>query len=605
MYEGKEHLVAPCVAVREGVLEYPERGTREFLPFNSIRESAVHWEGMPFTVTHPRYQGQNLNARRKDVQEATRIGWFFNAKAEGKKLNGEIWLEKEKANSHPLGKRILSKMQDGEEVPVSTAYKPELEENPGVHNGKEYDLVQRDLKPNHIAGLIFEEPRSEGTAAPRLNSEGRIVDSEGMRVNQDDVIVHQPEWESLSDFDTEWNAPDLEDFTGDDWGDISDEEKKEIASHFLVSMSGTVPENFTDLKFPVVTADGELNLSALRNAKGRVPQADGMSADERERANTIVTNLANENWDQTDFTENSMESELSVFQKMMNMAGLTDYEIVEQSEGEENEEDRQNSKHNTAEWLNRLIIKNMNENRTRAQIIDLLAMESNRETEWWRRLLNGEMMEPVDPEDLEAVKIVLDDSIDGEITQSDIIRHLEMDGQSFSSNSQSESESDSDPEEQMGKDNEDQRDNATATEEAEADTVEESVDTEEESTDASGDGSAENTDLEDRVESLENTIADMNDKLGTVADFAEEVESRKNSRKKEVVESIQANSKGKLAYSEDELMEKDFDDLQKLHASLTDDNFAGNSVASDRRENSGSDDEVVKPDPVIGKKDES
>ena len=64
---------------------------------------------------------------------------------------------------------------------------------------------------------------------------------------------------SYTDTTTEdWDAPQKHDFDADDLSEIDD--------HFLLSESGFPPENYTDLRIPVVDADGNLNLNALQTA---------------------------------------------------------------------------------------------------------------------------------------------------------------------------------------------------------------------------------------------------------------------------------------------------------------------------------------------------
>ncbi|APW96924.1 hypothetical protein CHINAEXTREME_03680 [Halobiforma lacisalsi AJ5] len=109
-----------------------------------------------------------------------------------------------------------------------------------------------------------------------------------------DYELHEPQ---LSGTTTgEWDDPQLEEFDTDDLG--------EVADSFLLSASGFPPENFTDLKLPVVDQDGNLNRNALRTAKsggrgvGAVEDLDARKADEVE---DLIDELANEHFDDADF----------------------------------------------------------------------------------------------------------------------------------------------------------------------------------------------------------------------------------------------------------------------------------------------------------------
>jgi hypothetical protein len=73
-----------------------------------------------------------------------------------------------------------------------------------------------------------------------------------------DYETHDPEYSGTTT--EEWNAPQQEDFETDDLSDID--------GHFILSVSGFPPDEFTDLKLPVVDPDSNLNENALQSAHG-------------------------------------------------------------------------------------------------------------------------------------------------------------------------------------------------------------------------------------------------------------------------------------------------------------------------------------------------
>ncbi len=106
--------------------------------------------------------------------------------------------------------------------------------------------------------------------------------------------VHEPEYSGTTT--DEWDEPRLEDFDTDDLG--------EVADHFLLSASGFPPENFTDLKLPVVGPDGYLNRNALQTAKSGghgVGAIDDLADDERAEIEDLIDDLANERFEDADF----------------------------------------------------------------------------------------------------------------------------------------------------------------------------------------------------------------------------------------------------------------------------------------------------------------
>jgi len=50
---GREYLQFPIVPLTEMVLDYPERGTKEYLPAEHIRETGDLWDGTLLTYVHP------------------------------------------------------------------------------------------------------------------------------------------------------------------------------------------------------------------------------------------------------------------------------------------------------------------------------------------------------------------------------------------------------------------------------------------------------------------------------------------------------------------------------------------------------------------------
>jgi len=111
-----------------------------------------------------------------------------------------------------------------------------------------------------------------------------------------DYSVHEPDVSGTTT--EEWDEPQLEDFDTDDIG--------EVADHFILLASGFPPENFTDLKLPVVEPDGDLNKNALQTAKSGGHGAgaiDDRDEEKQESFEELIDNLANEGFENADFGE--------------------------------------------------------------------------------------------------------------------------------------------------------------------------------------------------------------------------------------------------------------------------------------------------------------
>jgi hypothetical protein len=167
-YEGREHLVVPIVLLRHTVANNALIEADELIP-----ES---WNGVPVTVGHPATDGGDFqSANSPEVLSAWHVGRIFNAKMEGDKLKGEAWIDIERANN--VAPELVSQLESGEPMDVSTGYFSKHEKASGHYGGKHYRVKHRDLKPDHLALL----PNKEGACSWK--------DGCGVRTNES--MLHQ------------------------------------------------------------------------------------------------------------------------------------------------------------------------------------------------------------------------------------------------------------------------------------------------------------------------------------------------------------------------------------------------------------------------------
>ena len=105
-----------------------------------------------------------------------------------------------------------------------------------------------------------------------------------------DYDAHEPDYSGTTTED--WDAPQENDFDTDDLS--------EIADHFVLSESGFPPDDFTDLKLPVVDPDGNLNENALQTAHGgahSVEAIDDIDDDTQEDVEDLLEELSQEEFD--------------------------------------------------------------------------------------------------------------------------------------------------------------------------------------------------------------------------------------------------------------------------------------------------------------------
>ena len=132
-----------------------------------------------------------------------------------------------------------------------------------------------------------------------------------------DMSVHTPEFSDTRN--APWNEPSLEDFTDESWDELDGDTKSQVSDHYLVSKSGFPPENFGDLSLPVVDSEGNLVLNALQNAKARAGQVSGLSGSKLDKVESTIDRLANENFPDANFGEDSTIDKLDII-----MDGNTD-----------------------------------------------------------------------------------------------------------------------------------------------------------------------------------------------------------------------------------------------------------------------------------------
>jgi len=118
--------------------------------------------------------------------------------------------------------------------------------------------------------------------------------AEEITLSTDGEGAHEVSYQGVLEED--WSAPNLDDFPPE-YTDAQGNPKWDLVDdHFLYSENGFPPNKYTDLKFPVVSPTGMLNLSALRAAKSRAPQAD-IPEEDITRIQSMANELANREFD--------------------------------------------------------------------------------------------------------------------------------------------------------------------------------------------------------------------------------------------------------------------------------------------------------------------
>lgn len=172
MWEGREFLVSPVVALAEGVLN------GEYVPQDEVMSYPEAWNGRPVVIYHPTDNDRPISANNPDVLSQFQIGQMFNALSEigedGRaRLKGELWVDTERVKN--LGGEaftVLERLRNGDPLEVSTAYFRRVMHQTGVYGDDAYETVAESLKPDHLAVLPNGEGACswmDGCGAPRFN----------------------------------------------------------------------------------------------------------------------------------------------------------------------------------------------------------------------------------------------------------------------------------------------------------------------------------------------------------------------------------------------------------------------------------------------------
>ncbi len=170
----KDFLVIPVIALVEGVIQSSGSDQPELITSREIAAPIEAWNGCPVTLGHPEQNGHLTPIGEPNLVENFQIGTIFNAELKDDKLHVEAWLDLEKIEE--LGEEALSlleRVKNGEEVEVSTGYFAKSLPSEGVFNGDNYEAIQQNVKPDHLAilgeGAVGACSWDDGCGIPRLN----------------------------------------------------------------------------------------------------------------------------------------------------------------------------------------------------------------------------------------------------------------------------------------------------------------------------------------------------------------------------------------------------------------------------------------------------
>lgn len=146
--EGRDHFVVPTVMITEGV-HHGSQGP-VFYPIEELRQSVPFWNGKPVVVYHPSMYVSQW-AGDPAIFNQQKVGTIFNTRLDGKRLKAEAWIDVERVKR--VDQRVLDAIHNRQMMEVSTGLVFAGNDQHGVFNGKHYQTVAHNLKPDHLAIL--------------------------------------------------------------------------------------------------------------------------------------------------------------------------------------------------------------------------------------------------------------------------------------------------------------------------------------------------------------------------------------------------------------------------------------------------------------------
>jgi len=177
--EGRPHYVVPVVMITEGV----HNGSQGplYYPADELRQTARYWDGKPVVVYHPDMYTAG-SAGNPTVFNKQKVGTVFNTRFEHGKLKADAWIDVQRVAQ--VDRRVFTAIQNQQPMEVSTGLFTDNVPQRGNWNGKRFDAVARNYRPDHLAIL----PDQVGACS--------LADGAGLIRNawEDNVMLLPPQW---------------------------------------------------------------------------------------------------------------------------------------------------------------------------------------------------------------------------------------------------------------------------------------------------------------------------------------------------------------------------------------------------------------------------
>lgn len=201
--DGKPHIVVRGITpvVDDIVMN------RKLYPAAEIEKAYNTLERNPMPLGHPKVDGKHVSARDVRAVNEYHVGaWLQNVSHEGGKVTGDMYVNRQYAESSEKGKRLINRLDEmisgtnSEPIHISTGLLYSGIAANGESKGKKYNEIATNMMFDHVA-VLLDEP---GAGTPEegvgifVNAEGDELEIEV--VNLADAEVPDPQDASFKTF---------------------------------------------------------------------------------------------------------------------------------------------------------------------------------------------------------------------------------------------------------------------------------------------------------------------------------------------------------------------------------------------------------------------
>lgn len=170
-FNGRDHIVTTMVS-----LESDSVMNNLFYAKEAVEASFMQLNALPAPASHPVVNGEHVSANHPLAVNAFNIGAMaMNPKLEGDKVLNDLVVDIAIAEKDSRGIELIKRIKNGECIGVSTGLDAEIIPNSGEAKGRKFDGMVSNIKFDHIAILLNEQPAGENTFTVNSEDEKTVI----------------------------------------------------------------------------------------------------------------------------------------------------------------------------------------------------------------------------------------------------------------------------------------------------------------------------------------------------------------------------------------------------------------------------------------------